>query len=113
MRNLCLSSYYWDDWNEWSNIIPVLTKHSNSLIKLRLCNYLSLSFVSSFYNLQEIVLTQSDDFDSFEDLQHVICPKLKTFKIIYSCLNPMYVMKFLEINGKNLKTLNMSINNKP
>uniref|UniRef100_U9SP86 F-box domain-containing protein n=1 Tax=Rhizophagus irregularis (strain DAOM 181602 / DAOM 197198 / MUCL 43194) TaxID=747089 RepID=U9SP86_RHIID len=41
--------------------------------------------------------------NDFEKLQHINFPKLQTLKIPYQCPKPEYLMKFLEINGKNLR----------
>ena len=70
--------------------------------------HIPLSFISLFSNLQELVIAlfecyDCDDFDNFKDLQHVIFPKLQTFRIPNKCPDPIYVMKFLEINGINLQ----------
>ena len=44
----------------WANIIPALTKHSNTVTKLHLYGYeenLPFSFVGLFSNLQEIIFS--------------------------------------------------------
>ncbi|RIA80649.1 hypothetical protein C1645_838324 [Glomus cerebriforme] len=96
-----------DYWNDWTSIIPVLTKHSNTLTKLHICcNYdLPLLFVTLFSNLQEIEFSSSLHsyaIERFKELQHVTFPKLQILKINHS-FKPEYIMKFLEINGINLK----------
>ena len=64
----------------------------------------SLSFVSLFLNLQEIkfVIESGIRIEGFKELQYVTFPKLQTLKIPHQCPKPEYLMKFLEINGKNL-----------
>ncbi|RIA83775.1 hypothetical protein C1645_809073 [Glomus cerebriforme] len=112
----------------WIDIIPTLTKHSNTLTKLHLDNdcvdNLPVSFIALFPNLQEIKFSYTSllfggfQFRDFEKLQNVTFPKLKYLTISYGCTKPEYVMKFLENNGKNLqefyleevdRTLNSSI----
>ncbi|CAB4387451.1 unnamed protein product [Rhizophagus irregularis] len=99
----------------WENIIPSLTKHSNTLIKLSLYSddnndNLPFSFISLFTNLQEFIFSFSilipyANTKDFEKLQYVNFPKLQTLKIPYLCPNPEYLMKFLETNGKNLTNI--------
>ncbi|RIA84331.1 hypothetical protein C1645_879991 [Glomus cerebriforme] len=103
LKNLNLFIY---EENDWTNIIPALIKHSNTLTKLHLYgnnDSLSLSFVSLFSNLQEFKFSFLFTNENFKELQHVIFPKLQILKIPYYCLKPEYVIKFLENNGKNLK----------
>src|SRR5438045_6032405 len=68
---------------------------------------LPLLFVSSFLNLQEIEFSFVDEigFEDFKELQYVTFPKLQVLKIPFRCSNFEYLMKFLEINGKDLKEL--------
>ncbi|RIA87514.1 hypothetical protein C1645_877997, partial [Glomus cerebriforme] len=104
-------------------IIPILTKHSNTLTKLHFngsyyYNNLSVSFISLFSNLQEIKFSrcfsiiyyrlenqeiQENLFEDFEKLQYVTFPKLQYLSIPFYCTNPEYIIKFLENNGKNLQ----------
>src|SRR5207253_1435051 len=106
LKNLKLSAY---EEISWSDIIPALTRHPNTLTKLHLYgehNYLPLSFIPSFSNLQEIALVFYDSifYEDFKELQHVIFPKLKILNIPYCPIaNLMHVLKFLENNGKNLE----------
>ena len=85
-----------------------MTKHSNTLTKLYLqgesFDHLRFSFVALFSNLQEIRF--SLDGIVFKELQHATFPKLKSLKTSYQS-NPEYVMKFLEINGKNLEEFHL------
>ena len=97
LKSLSLSIYN----NDWSDIIPALTKHSNTLTTLCIfSDYLPSSFISSLSNLQTIILSYSWYCTDFKELQHASFPKLKILKIHYNCLNPMYLVKFLEINGR-------------
>jgi hypothetical protein len=108
LKNLTLISFE----TKFANIIPFLTKHSNTITKL--CIYsdeegvLPLSFISSFQNLQEIKFSHHIfgmyQFNDFEKLQYIYFPKLQNLKILYGCIKPEYVIKFLENNGKNLQT---------
>jgi hypothetical protein len=93
----------------WANIIPALTKHSNTITKLQLYgnNYnLPLSFINLFTNLEEIMFSfdYGADFGDFKKLQLAKFPKLQILKLPMRYPKPEYVMKFLENNGKNLKT---------
>ena len=109
LKSLSLSIYEQDVGYNWSNIIPNLTKHSNTLTKLYLsvnCDYLPLSFISSFSNLHTIFLSYLDNFNyNFKALQYVDFPKLQTLKIPDDCPSPMYLIKFLEINGKHIEEI--------
>ncbi|RIA90186.1 hypothetical protein C1645_823686 [Glomus cerebriforme] len=97
----------------WTNIIPTLTKHSNTLTKLHLNSDciidLPVSFIALFSNLKEIKFSYTSlifggiQFKDFEKLQNVTFPKLKYLSIPYKCTKPGYIIKFLENNGKNLE----------
>jgi hypothetical protein len=113
LKNLELSTYK----GSWANIIPVLTKHSHTITKLRLygdSSDLPFSFVSLFTNLQEFIFSfiEGTHFEDFKMLQYVNYSKLHTLKIPYQCPRPEYVMKFLENNGKNLKKFHTDENDK-
>ncbi|CAG8618702.1 16241_t:CDS:1 [Funneliformis caledonium] len=93
--------------NQWTEIIPSLTNHSKTLIKLRIYggeNYGPLSFIADFKNLQELFLSfyYLDTFGDFKELQHVDFPHLRILKFPYGYPNHEYLIKFLERNGKNL-----------
>ncbi|RIA88921.1 hypothetical protein C1645_825601 [Glomus cerebriforme] len=103
-KNLKQLNLFIYEENNWINIIPSLAKHSNTMTKFHIYgdNYsLSLSFISSFSNLQDIKFSYIDE--NFKELQYVKFPKLQILKILYQCFKPEYVIKFLEINGNNLK----------
>jgi hypothetical protein len=122
LKNLTLSDF---DGNTWKNIIPVLTKHSHTLTKLRLYSdndNLPYSFISLCTNLQEIIFSFLGGayIEDFKMLQYIKFSKLQTLKIPYQCPRPEHTMKFLENNGKNLtkfytdegdKALSLSISN--
>src|SRR6266542_5024791 len=102
------------DNNNKSNlkiIIPSLIKKlPNTLIKLNLdvgSHNFPLSFIINFKFLQELQLLFNIDenYIDFKDLQYVNFPQLQTLKIrnLYSKVN--LLIKFLEINGRNLKEL--------
>ncbi|RIA88173.1 hypothetical protein C1645_256011 [Glomus cerebriforme] len=111
LKNLNLVAY---DGNDWTNLIPVLTKKRfNTLTTLHLYsdNDLSLSFVSSFINLQEFKYSfiHGNFLNNFWVLQHVSLPKLQILKMIpFQSPRPEYVVKFLENNGKNLKEFHIA-----
>jgi len=101
------------DCNGLTGIIPLLTtKLSNTLIKLQLHNAKtipSLLFINNFTNLQELELISFNiSFEGFEKLQYTIFPQLQILK--FQCPFPRYelLIKFLEINGGNLKELYLS-----
>src|ERR1051325_7962375 len=93
-------------------MIPSLTKHSNSLVKLFIDGEYSfsfyqipLSFIAKFTNLQELVLnlyceTQIEDFKM---LQYVTFSQLKVLKIRHKFPKYELLINFIEINGKNLR----------
>jgi hypothetical protein len=114
LKNLALSAF---GFVSWANIIPTLTKHSHTITKLRLYSDnddLPFSFVSLFTNLQEFIFSFFDgaNFDDFKKLQYVNFPKLQILKIPLQCPHPDYIMKFLEINGRNLQKFYTDENDK-
>jgi hypothetical protein len=121
LKNIALTAF-----NEsWVDIIPALTKHSDSITKLHLYSdnsNLPLSFIDLFSNLQEIVFFFSEaievyenfrgGFIDFRELQYSNFSNLQTLKIPFHCPKPEYMIKFLENNGKNLKKLYISRSDK-
>jgi hypothetical protein len=103
-----MSLYYDLTANRLTNIIPTLmTKLPNTLTKLSLYggyNYISLSFITNFSNLQELKLSFDHDncFVNFEKLQF---PQLRVLKIQDKYPRDGLLIKFLENNGKNLKEI--------
>ncbi|CAG8554994.1 1674_t:CDS:1 [Funneliformis caledonium] len=104
-----LQSYHGVDW---SSIIPSMVNLSTSLTKLALYgeNYVSISFISAFRNLQEIVFSieSEESLEDFNELQHVRFPHLQSLKFKYECPKFEYLNKFLEINGMNLKEFHVN-----
>ncbi|CAG8477928.1 9167_t:CDS:2 [Funneliformis mosseae] len=92
-------------------LIPSLTKHSSTLIKLEIDTFQitkSLLFLADFLNLQELVLQYYCDYlEDFKTLQHVTFPKLKSLKFKRGVPKYEYLINFLELNGKRLETLDI------
>ncbi|RIA89252.1 hypothetical protein C1645_825142 [Glomus cerebriforme] len=91
---------------DWTDIISVLTKLSNTLIKLSVHggeNDVPMSFITSYLNLQELTLIGQV---SFKELQYVILPNLKILKIPERPKDEILI-KFFKNNGKNLRELNI------
>jgi hypothetical protein len=96
LKNIILLAFY--DLS-WADIIPTLTKHSDSITKLCLYsnddnddNDLPLSFIELFSNLQEITISFPA---TFAKLQYCNFSKLKTLKILYrytSCPEFEYII---------------------
>ncbi|RIA80896.1 hypothetical protein C1645_837877 [Glomus cerebriforme] len=110
LKYLSISQSY--DCEGMKDIIPSLNKLSNTLIKLNLyggygIHYIPLSFIANFTNLQEIKLSFNNinTFEGFEKLLFVTFPQLKILKIQFSFPRCEILIRFLEINGKNLKEL--------
>ncbi|RIA99332.1 hypothetical protein C1645_811569 [Glomus cerebriforme] len=99
--------YYSYEGENGTEVITSLTKLSSTLTKLKIVeSYLSLSFISKFINLQELILSlESSEFDDFNILQYVNFPQLKVLKFLHECPRFEMLIKFLEINGKNLVEL--------
>ncbi|GBC10273.1 hypothetical protein RclHR1_00950010 [Rhizophagus clarus] len=97
------------------NISPLITKLPNTLIKLSLYeyNYVSLSFIAKFSNLQELELSLvcDENFIDFEKLSYVSFPQLKILRFQHSRPNNELLIRFLENNGKNLNELYISFEN--
>ncbi|CAI2169841.1 13917_t:CDS:2 [Funneliformis geosporum] len=97
-----------------SYIVPLLTKHSTTLIRLQINgtgNYESLLFISNFINLRELILSFDYEyvFEDFRTLQDVTFPRLRVLKFPNKCPNHEYLIKFLENNGKNLEEFDIDI----
>ncbi|RIA97845.1 hypothetical protein C1645_871085 [Glomus cerebriforme] len=91
------------------HIIPSFI-NPNNLSKLYfygVINYISLSFITKFINLQELELSFdcNEGFESFEKFQYAIFPQLQILKIQNYILEYETLIKFLEKNGKNLREL--------
>src|SRR5581483_4299169 len=91
------------------NMITSLTKISSSLIKFKFCfyrnQYIPLSFIANFTNLQEIMLSFSntESFEDFKKLQYVTFSQLQILKFPYKIPKLELLNNFLEINGKTLR----------
>jgi hypothetical protein len=107
LKYLYITLYY----SNSENIFTILTKLPNTLIKLYLNgkgrHYLtSLSFVTKFTHIQEIILSfdnRRNSFGDFKELQNAVFSHLQVLKFEYA--SPKYgsLIKFLENNGRNLK----------
>jgi hypothetical protein len=99
------------DSTDWTEIIPSLMKHSKTLIKLKICggkNYVPLSFINTFKNLQELVLNICEDsFEEFDKLQYDTFSRLEILKFQYYYSKSRILIKFLENYGKNIKELHI------
>ncbi|RIA99725.1 hypothetical protein C1645_746535, partial [Glomus cerebriforme] len=106
------------DCEDLTDIIPLLLKLPNTLIKLELRDgyHIPLSFISKLTNLKELVISieydASEDFihpfNDFNELQYVTFSQLQILKFPFSCPRYEYLIKFLEINGKYLKEFHVS-----
>src|ERR1051325_1911354 len=108
-KNLkCLDITQLSEENYLTQIIHSLTKHSNTIIKLRLYDFVeSLSFITKFVNLQELILSFGCKI-IFKELEYVTFPQLQVLNFTYyGYLKWESLQKFLENNGKNLKELYM------
>jgi len=97
-----------NDCKNFTDIIPLLAKLPNTLIKLDIGvgdYYMPLSFIAKFTNLQEIILTFDYHDEYFKNLHDVIFPQLQILKFKKHCPNHEYLTKFLENNGKGLKEI--------
>jgi hypothetical protein len=106
IKSVTLQNYYTTTDNG-REVIDTLKKFSTTLIKLKIRkSFMPLLFISNFTNLQELILS-SDYYGGcnyFNQLQDVVFPQLKVLKF-YTFLEVEKLIKFLEINGKNLKEL--------
>src|SRR5205814_1611716 len=93
-----------------THLIPSLTKHSNTLIKLNIYENTPFSFIAKFTNLQELELSfdYDDAFEDFKTLQYVTFPQLRILKFPYESPSAELLIKFLENNGKNLNEFYVS-----
>jgi hypothetical protein len=103
-----------EDKDGMEGIISSLTKFSSTLTKLKIKEYyIPLSFIAMYTNLQELVLSlELSGFYDFNQLQYVNFPQLKVLKFLDEYPEVEIMIKFLEINGKNLDELYMHNNDK-
>ncbi|GBC03529.1 hypothetical protein RclHR1_05180006 [Rhizophagus clarus] len=103
-----------DDKDGMEVIASSLTKFSSTLTKLIIKEYyIPLQFISMFINLQELILSFDfkDGLDGFAQLQYVTFPCLRVLKFLDECPKAEMLIKFLEINGRNLKELYVGTSN--
>ncbi|RIA80417.1 hypothetical protein C1645_882174 [Glomus cerebriforme] len=102
-----LQSFGMTQVNVLTDLTLLIEKLPITLIKLNIHydNFISLSFITRFINLQELQLFFyfEEDFVDFDKLQYAIFPKLQILKIQGACPRFELLVKFLENNGKNLK----------
>src|ERR1044071_4322100 len=69
-------------------------------------HYMPLSFVTGCTNLQKFELESryDDALNDFKNLQHVNFSRLQLLQSTHKCPNHEYLIKFLERNGKNLRS---------
>ncbi|GBB92401.1 hypothetical protein RclHR1_00200034 [Rhizophagus clarus] len=102
LKNLKLIS---NNYGGTENFTSSLTKSSLTLTRLIIMQYhIPLTFISVFKNLQELVLSfdYRDSFYDFNVLQYISFPHLKVLKFLFAIPRIDILIKFLEINGKNL-----------
>jgi hypothetical protein len=92
-------------------ISSLMSQLPNTLtnLKLHIFNYISLSFIHKFSNLQELELSldYGEISEITEKAQYAIFPYLQVLIFKYKCPGYNFLSKFLENNGKNLKELNV------
>ncbi|RIA81348.1 hypothetical protein C1645_865064 [Glomus cerebriforme] len=102
------------DCEDLTSIIHSITKLPDTLIKFELYggrHHIPLSFISNFTKLQELVLSfyiYGDSFGYFKKIHHIIFPQLQILKFPFGHPEIVTLIKFLEINGKNLKEFRIS-----
>ncbi|RIA99341.1 hypothetical protein C1645_811580 [Glomus cerebriforme] len=108
LKHVTLIYYSYKEYG--TEITTSLTKFSSSLTKLIIKekgSYTPLSFISTFTNLQELILSFEFGGFDFNRLQYVTFSQLKVLKFLCTIPEVDMLIKFLEINGKNLKELYM------
>jgi hypothetical protein len=110
---------------DWTDIIPSLIKHSNTVTKLLLKgenDHRPLTFIKNFINLKDLTITfdyLNATLEDFKDeLRYFHFQKLQNLKFGFGCPKSDILVDFIKINGKNLiylhvnrydKLLNISI----
>ncbi|GBC03531.1 hypothetical protein RclHR1_05180008 [Rhizophagus clarus] len=99
--------YYSNEGENGMDIITSLTKFSRTLTKLKIKeSYIPLLFISKFINLQELIFSlELSGFDDFNHLHDFAFSQLKILKFLYAIPKVEMLIRFLKINGKNLKEL--------
>ncbi|CAG8657768.1 13131_t:CDS:1, partial [Funneliformis mosseae] len=98
----------------WTDIIPAITKHRDTLTSLQIDAFrveMPLSIVTVFTNLQELIIScfrtsQVYSKVSYE-LQRANYPNLRILRIPFQCPSTETLTKLLEINGMNLYELDL------
>jgi hypothetical protein len=100
-KNLkCLYIAQYEDCENFADIIPSLTKLSNTLIKF--------SFIAKFTNLQDFQLSFNyDHLDDFKKLLYITFSQLQILEFKFARPSCELLVKFLKNNGKNLKELDV------
>ena len=115
-KNLkCLYIAQYEDCENFADIIPSLTKLSNTLIKFEFITIANnrtpfpLSFIAKFTNLQELRLSFNHyrSFDDFEKLQYITFSQLQILEFKSVRPSNELLVNFLENNGKTLKVLDV------
>ncbi|GBB95204.1 hypothetical protein RclHR1_00250002 [Rhizophagus clarus] len=100
---------------DWTDIIPSLIKHSNTVTKLILKgknDRRPLSFITNFINLQDLAVTfdyLNATLEDFKDeLRYFHFQKLQNLKFGFGCPKSDILVDFIKINGKNLNYLHIN-----
>ncbi|RIA80895.1 hypothetical protein C1645_865948 [Glomus cerebriforme] len=108
LKDLGIIHLYDCDKDIISTLSSLSTNLPDTLIKLQLYRRSNpLSFIAKFTILQELILSfnYTNSFEGFEILQYIRFPQLQILKIRYSVPKYELLIKFLEINGRNLKEI--------
>ncbi|GBC37298.2 hypothetical protein GLOIN_2v1876960 [Rhizophagus irregularis DAOM 181602=DAOM 197198] len=108
LKNVSLKQSHHD----WTDIIPSLIKHSNTITKLLLKgknDHKPLTFITNFINLKELIITfdylNATLKDFKDELRYFHFQKLQNLKFSFGCPRSDILIDFIKINGKNLNYL--------
>ncbi|PKK74526.1 hypothetical protein RhiirC2_846790 [Rhizophagus irregularis] len=108
LKNVSLKQSHHD----WTDIIPSLIKHSNTITKLLLKgknDHKPLTFITNFINLKELIITfdylNATLKDFKDELRYFHFQKLQKLKFSFGCPRSDILIDFIKINGKNLNYL--------
>ncbi|CAB4412406.1 unnamed protein product [Rhizophagus irregularis] len=108
LKYMCM--YRFGLHKDLKDTINLISKIPNTLISIniyggRMHPNISLSFISRFTKLQELILTfySNEPYRDFSNLQYDIFPYLQRLEFKRECPDNDSLVNFLEINGKNLK----------
>jgi hypothetical protein len=126
LKNVKLTFYDTCDDDRIRIITSSLCKFSLILNKLEIIGGdISLLFISKFINLQELILwinendyddyddDYKDPFDDFDKLQYIKFSQLKVLRFLSLIPKVETLIKFLEINGKNLTEFQIGYDYEP